>query len=78
MCRCCHCYDYRDPGRDAERFERNARETSSLINHEVGNRAIEHEDVLAKGKIKEPVQVEDGYLEEGNKSPGKSDRTVVA
>lgn len=78
MCRCCHCSEYTDL-RDPEREHRvvRATETSSLIDNQAGNRAVEHEDALVKDKVKEPVQVEDWDVEEDYKFAGKGDRTVV-
>lgn len=65
-----------EPGRE-ERIVRVATETSSLIKNQADNRAIEHEDVLPKGKTREPVQVEDRDVEEDYKFREKSDRKVV-
>ncbi len=78
MCRCCHCYEYRDIS-EPERVERivRATETSSLIKNQMNSRAVEHEDSVAKDKVKDPVQVEDGDVEEDCKFAGKGVRTVV-
>ncbi|KAL9969666.1 hypothetical protein ACROYT_G021904 [Oculina patagonica] len=78
LCRCCHCYEYRDIS-EPERVERivRATETSSLIKNQMNSRAVEHEDSVAKDKVKDPVQVEDGDVEEDCKFAGKGVRTLV-
>lgn len=69
LCRCCHCHEQiKDP----------LRETSALISNEEYNRAVEHDFLGAKDKLKEPVQVEDGNLKAEYKFPAeKDDITVV-
>ena len=76
LCRCCHCHDQiPDPPR-VERIVEST-ETSALISNHADNRAVEHDFLGAKDKLNEPVQVENGDLEEEYKLPGKDDRTVV-
>lgn len=77
LCRCCHCHDQiPDPPRAEKIVE--STETSALISNQADNRAVEHDFLGAKDKLKEPVQVEDGDFQREYKFPGKDDRTVVA
>lgn len=76
LCRCFHCHDQnRDPPGD-ERIAPST-ENSPLINNHENDRAVEHEYTGAKGKLKEPVQEEEGDVGGKYKFPGNDYRTVV-
>jgi len=70
LCRCCHCYEQ---NRDPPREERNVfvTEKSPLICNHENDRAVEHECPGVKGKLREPVQEEDGDVKGENDFPGK-------
>ena len=73
------CCLYQEQISDPPRVERivESTETSALISNPVENRAVEHDFLGVKEKLRKPVQVEDGDLEGEYKFPEKDDRIVV-
>lgn len=84
--RCCLCCEgYNDLGVEEERNDLGVEEerqecvteTSALLKNQPNNQAVEHEDPGGKGKLKEPVQVEEGDVGGEYTSIRKDNKTAI-